>query len=409
MSPQRAQFEHDFYNGYQISDFTQVTLQGLIDVVQFVLVLSQLASCDSAILQRANAPISTGPLSLSFFVQMPMMRSITDFFNKPSFSRANHNRTPESKKGSNELAPESSPLTKPPSSSIISNLSPGSEHDAEAQLNRALYLSAQESFSQPPTWQSFQSTESATVSSLNESFGGSQRIVKDGKEVVISSDGEDTDSICSLDDPASLFAPISKKPESVPGTVGTKTVLKKITSPKKYKHTIDSLVYDAVDDNEIEANVARVKAKFTQNSPDGNDSTSGVKKGLNEGVLTSALGDDTDDGIGLQRLLDAVRRTEALDHDRTWRFFDGTQKLPSAPEFPRHLFTGGTHLYEFLTDPEARERLFMSGEFIQMAVSKGLLPDELIMWTFRSSSSHTLQTSCTTLTVFQFPTNVEAK
>jgi hypothetical protein len=191
--------------------------------------------------------------------------------------------------------------------------------------------------------------------------------------------------------------------------VGTKTVLKKITSPKKYKHTIDSLVYDAVDDNEIEANVARVKARFTQNSPDGNDSTSSVKKGLNEGVLTSALGEGTDDGIGLQRLLDAVRRTEALDHDRAWRFFDGTQKLPSAPEFPRHIFTSGTHLDEFLTDPEARERLFMSGEFIQMALSKGLLPDELIMWTFRSSSSHTLLTSCTTLTVFQFPTNVEAK
>ena len=329
-----------------------------------------------------------------------MMRSITDFFNKPSFSRANHNRTPESKKGSNELAPESSPLTKPPSSSIISNLSPESEHDAEAQLNRVLYLSAQESFSQPPTWQSFQSTESATVSSLNESFAGSQRIVKDGKEVVISSDGEDTDSISSLDDPASLFAPISKKPKSVLGTVATKTGLKKITSPKKYKHTIDSLVYDAVDDNEIEANVARVKAKFTQNSPDGNDSTSGVKKGLNEGVLTSALGDDNDDGIGLQRLLDAVRRTEALDHDRAWRFFDGTQKLPSAPEFPRHLFTGGTYLDEFLAVPETRERLFMSGEFTQMALSKGLLPDELIMWTFRSSSSHILLNSCTTLTVF---------
>lgn len=50
MSPQRAQFEHDFYNEDQISDLTQVTLQGLADVVQFVLVLSQLASCDSAIL-----------------------------------------------------------------------------------------------------------------------------------------------------------------------------------------------------------------------------------------------------------------------------------------------------------------------------------------------------------------------
>ncbi|KAJ5305688.1 hypothetical protein PENANT_c041G06785 [Penicillium antarcticum] len=309
------------------------------------------------------------------------MRSIADFFNKPAFSRANNASTPETK-GSDELAPESSPLTEP-SSSMISNLSPESEQEAEAQLNRALYLSAQESFSQPAPWPSFQSTESAPVSSLNESFGGSQRIVKDGKEVVISSDGEDTDSICSLDDPASLFAPISKKPETAPAS-GTNPGIRKIKSPKKYKHTIDSLVYATVDDNEIEANVARVKANFTQNTPDGNDGTSGVNKGLNESVLTSALGDDNDDSTGLQRLLEAVRRTEALDHDRAWRFFDGAQKLPSAPEFPQHLFTRGTYLDEFLADPEARERLLMSGDFIQMALHKGLLPDELILWTFRS-------------------------
>ncbi|KAJ5742794.1 uncharacterized protein N7511_011195 [Penicillium nucicola] len=307
------------------------------------------------------------------------MRSIADFFNKPAFSKANNDRAQESQ-GSDEL--KSSPLTQP-SSSMMGNLSPESELKAEAQLNRALYVSLQESFSQPPTGPNSQSTEFAPVSFLDESFGGSQRIVKDGKEVVISSDGEDTDSICSLDDPASLFASISKKPETVPET-GMKPGLKKVKSPKKYKHTIDSLVYDAVDDNEIEAKVTQLKAKLAQNTPKVTEDKSDPKKGLNESVLSSALGDENDDSIGLQRLLDAVRRTEALDYDRAWRFFDGSQTLPSAPEFPPHLFRSGTYLDEFLTDPEARERLFMSGDFIQMALCKELLPDDLIMWTFRS-------------------------
>jgi hypothetical protein len=329
-----------------------------------------------------------------------MMRSIADFFNKPGFSRGNDST--ESKKVPDELAPESSPLTEP-SSSMISNVSPESEQEAEAQLNRALYLSTQESSSQPPTWPNFQGTESAAVLSLSESFGGSQRIIKDGKEVVISSDGEDTDSICSLDDPASLFAPITNKPVSIPSTVETNTAFRKIKSPKKYKHTIDSLVHDAVDDNEIEASVARVKANFTQNTPVVNDGTSSVKKGLNERVLTSALGDDNNDSIGLQRLLDAVRRTEALDHDRAWRFFNETQKLPSAPEFPRQLFTGDTSLDEFLADPEARERLFTAGDFLQLILSKGMLTDELIMWTFRSSSSHILQSLRAKLTILLVP------
>jgi hypothetical protein len=60
-------------------------------------------------------------------------------------------------------------------------------------------------------------------------------------------------------------------------------------------------------------------------------------------MLTSALGDN-DEGSGLQRLMDAVRRTEALEQDRVWHFFDPDQKLPPAPDFPRHLFPQGTHL-----------------------------------------------------------------
>ncbi|KAJ5213802.1 hypothetical protein N7449_000971 [Penicillium cf. viridicatum] len=307
------------------------------------------------------------------------MRTIKDlWFNRPAFTSVNSNRTPE-KNESAELATESSPLTEPPSSFVFDQISPESEQDAEAHLNAALYLSTQDTLLQPPTLhQSFQSIDSATgLSSLNESLNGSQRIIKDGREVVISSDGEDTDSICSLEDPKNLFAPKSKKDEFTPAK------FTKVSSPKKYKHSIDSLVHDTVDDNEVEANVARARANYVQKQPDSKEpgnAPSGTA--LNETMLISALGQN-EDGVGGQRLIGAIRRTDALDHGRAWPFFDCTQTLPPAPQFPRDLFAPGTSM-DILRESDTRERQFMSGEFIQMALSKGLLPDEFVLWIFRS-------------------------
>ncbi|KAJ5502743.1 hypothetical protein N7463_005617 [Penicillium fimorum] len=310
------------------------------------------------------------------------MRTIKDLlFNKSVFTRVDSSSTPE-KKESAELATESSPLADPPSSFAFDQLSPESEQDAEAHLNAALYLSTQDALLQPPTWQqSFRSIDSATgVSSLNESFNGSQRIIKDGREIVISSDGEDTDSICSLEDPKNLFAPKSKKDESTPPKFTTR-----ISSPKKYRHNIDSLVHDAVDDNEVEASVARARANYAPKELNGEEpenDRSGTGYALNETMLISALGEN-EDGVGGQRLIGAIRRTDALDHGRVWPFFDCTQTLPQAPQFPRDLFAPGTSM-DILRESESRERQFMSGEFIQMALSKGLLPDAFVLWMFRS-------------------------
>jgi hypothetical protein len=61
-------------------------------------------------------------------------------------------------------------------------------------------------------------------------------------------------------------------------------------------------------------------------------------------MLASALGGDSDEGPGLQRLIDAVRRTEALEQNRTWRFFDHDQMTPATPNFPIELFPPGSPL-----------------------------------------------------------------
>ncbi|KAI2715114.1 hypothetical protein CBS147332_4768 [Penicillium roqueforti] len=310
------------------------------------------------------------------------MQTIKDLWlNRPTFAHVNSNSTPETKSTpqmneSAELATESSD---PPSSFAFDQILPQSEQDAEAHLNAALYLSTQDTLLQSPTLhQSFQSIDSVTgVSSLNKSLNGSQRIIKDGREVVISSDGEDTDSICSLEDPKNLFAPTSKD------LFTPAKFTQRISSPKKYKHNIDSLVHDAVDDNEVEASVARAKANYVQKQPNGMEHGNGSSgTALNETMLISALGEN-EDGVGGQRLINAIRRTDALDPGRAWPFFDCTQTLPSAPQFPSDLIAPGTSM-DILRESDTRERQFMSGEFIQMALSKGLLPDEFVLWMFRS-------------------------
>jgi hypothetical protein len=186
-------------------------------------------------------------------------------------------------------------------------------------------------------------------SSLNGSFNASQRILKDGQEVVISSDGDDTDSISSLEDPDLLFAP-KNKPKNAPPPPPkkyqpNKALLAQLSATTKYKYTIDSLVHDAVDDDEIEANVAKARATVVELQQNGvQGAAGGSKNGLNEGMLASALGGDSDQGPGLQRLFDAVRRTEALEQNRTWRFFDYSQMMPATPKFPRKLFPAGSPL-----------------------------------------------------------------
>lgn len=337
------------------------------------------------------------------------MGQITDFFHRPAFSRINQSLTPEKKARHSPKEPSeapSSPLSDPPPSSRI-DLTVEEQDEPAIQLNTSLLQSSGDKDSPPLALeQSFQSTGSGPPPSSLGSFIASQRIIKDGKEVVISSDGEDTDSIGSLEDPDMLLAPVIRKnKDEIKPTGVDKACLAEISEPKRYKNSLDSLVHAAVDYNETEANVAKVKASFTQVKPNGNRVVSGggtgsKKKRVHEGALSSAFG-GVEDGHDFRRLLDAVRRTEALDQDRIWRFFDQVQMTPATPEFPRDLFAPESPLSALrgwfinmsdyleapltLTEPDSRVRAFQSG-ILEYASSLQQLPDELLCWLFRSSS-----------------------
>ena len=289
---------------------------------------------------------------------MPPPRTIKDHFKCPK-PPLNLDARPKDPPNDHDLAVlvepvSSSPLSEPPSSLHSPPSSTSTETGPNSQLRETLQ-SAINGFTNPidPG-----SAERDSIK-LGDSFfrgssSSSQRVIKHGKEIIISSDGDDTDSADSLESPDDLFKKfmnsVGKKVEA-PAEEPTLHPRKRLglnttdrsniphTLPPKYKFSLDSLVTDTVDDDETEAGVARAKSAFEKRStetPTG-ASDSGQSRELHEDVLASALSDGGDDGNiqRLQRVLDAVRRTEALEQENSWSFFLEQVNTPLPPDFPR--------------------------------------------------------------------------
>ncbi|KKA23896.1 hypothetical protein T310_2080 [Rasamsonia emersonii CBS 393.64] len=374
---------------------------------------------------------------------MSKPRTIKDFFKRPSFPlRRDEPVENDSSKAANpeDRAPatdqQSSPLSDPPSS-LPSHLasSQSIESGPSLQLKESLLSAVNEAAHHDAGQQSFgNSAGTQRSSSVGGSFNSSQRIIKNGEEIVVDSEGEYTDSIESLESPEELLkkftksapAPPDQKKDSEAKTVDSERTLRpRETSAKnrtdrifmpevpkpKYKFTLESLVTDAVDDEETEAGVARAKAALESRQKEGkeapNETSSGDKsqsKEIREDVLTSAFAEEKDE-TDLQRLLNAVRRTEAFDQDKSWSFFSDQATTPSPPEFPRdsilpssrEAFLRGWTRRDlplfFLCigtkgtlEPASRERAFHSG-ILEFAFARDLLPDELIIWILHSIPS----------------------
>ncbi|OGM48336.1 hypothetical protein ABOM_003452 [Aspergillus bombycis] len=337
---------------------------------------------------------------------MSQRSSIRNYFKRPDFSASRDSRY-EDPSETPAASSQSSPLTEPPSSFVSNGGSPQTPDGPALQLKQSLLLSVTDSAENSQHQPSSQNTEpTASDPTLPPSFNLAQRVVRNGKEVVISSDGEDTDTSEVFEDPTSLFLKFAK-PDGVSTSEDTNNdssshgrtlrsqplrdevkprrfSLSRVSAPK-YKHSIDSLVTQAVDDNETEASIAKLRAALEEENARKAASKSETAPGLqqlHEGILTSAL-DDQNDEMGLRRLLDAVRRTEAFDMEKSWFFFDHGSELAPPPAFPRNCIAAKSSL-SVLRDPESRERAFHSGS-VDFALSRGLLPDELVMWMLNSS------------------------
>ncbi|KAL4786020.1 hypothetical protein BJX76DRAFT_148052 [Aspergillus varians] len=336
---------------------------------------------------------------------MSPSRKITNYFRCPNFALAAQDTSRSDSLGE-DPAPQSSPLTE--LSQLPSDFTiPDTPNGPSSQLNRSLLLSTGDPTDNdttdhdPAPQSSFQSVGTGT------SFSSSQRILKKGKEVVISSDGDESDSVGSLESPDDLLArflgPKTPKTPATPTTSEahtgddektTRHTLKTLkprsvsrfqSAPPTYKNSLENLVMQAVSDNETEAGIARLKASLKVESDRKPLSGAHKASNLNEGVLASAIDDGADDSMGFQRLLNAVRRTEAFDLGKSWSFFDLNTPLPPAPEFPRECVCPGTYL-GVLREPDSRERAFYSG-IIDFVLSREVLPDQLIKWIFHSIPS----------------------
>ncbi|GKZ19250.1 hypothetical protein AbraIFM66951_011392 [Aspergillus brasiliensis] len=336
------------------------------------------------------------------------MRRITSFFNRPAFAAVNPGAQTTDRGNDPDQPPHSSPQ------SLQSNGPSPSIAEPDSQLELSLSQSIKDGDNEVEPHHSFLSTESATKEpSPGASFNSSQRVMKNGKEVVISSDGEDTDSLSSFESPEDLLARFAKPPGFVGkegrendtsnlgmtvrngsenSTKSDKRSRFPITVPK-YSYTLDSLVVQAVDDNETEAGIAKLKAAFEKedmrkngNQGDGKYSSPLPSTQLNEDTLASALGDQ-DDGLGLRRLLDAVRRTEALDLEKSWHFFDYKSELPPAVPFPKDCIDQNSFMHR-LRERHSRERALHSG-IVDFALSRSYFRDEVISWIFQAVPSET--------------------
>lgn len=196
--------------------------------------------------------------------------------------------------------------------------------------------------------------------SQNRSFSSSQRIIKNGKVIVTNSDGDDTDSLSSMEDPDDLLRVFKSSPRPAmeegeeEHTVGPARPLglfsqskaskndshSSSTAAPSYKFSLETLVTDAVDDNEVEADIAKIKLAFesSENSANGATQKDGVKcqrTGLRQEILASAIGLEENES-SFQRLLDAVSRTDTFSHDLSCSFFEeqAHHQTPLPEPFP---------------------------------------------------------------------------
>jgi hypothetical protein len=284
---------------------------------------------------------------------MSQPRTIKDYFKRPAYA------LPPPSVNIPALSQPSSPLSDPPSD--LPSHFPSSQQlpdPVEPQTNSNAHGSGSPHRTVPSYNGDY--TSFRPSSSLNTSFNSSQRIVKNGKEIVIDSEAESASSE-ELEDPDELLkrflgkasSPTPKKlPESRDVKPNTTSKLpnrkrhefrsfraKVGLDEKKYKFSLESLVQRSVDDDEIEMNVAKAKAIIdSQNqkisaSVNGSNTRSGLSN-LREDILASGLSTDNSDS-DFKRLLNAVKRTEALEQGKSWLFFGDSSKKQELLKFPR--------------------------------------------------------------------------
>ncbi|KAF2810296.1 uncharacterized protein BDZ99DRAFT_462883 [Mytilinidion resinicola] len=219
-----------------------------------------------------------------------------------------------------------------------------------------------------------------SFSSINSS--SSKRVFRRDQEVVANSDS-DTDSSEGLEDMDYLLqqntkkAPAPSPQKQLPSQITTffnaSTRPKKSILPpaKKYKFSIDSLVEETKKNKQQEQKFAAARAKLEETTVESAPSDT-VEKTL------ASIVEDDEGGSKAERLLLAMRRTNALHRDPTWHFFRDDVEAQSRRMFPKSCLPhkGWASVFK---EPNKRDQAFMAG-YARHIFRYQNLPEELANW-----------------------------
>jgi hypothetical protein len=188
---------------------------------------------------------------------------------------------------------------------------------------------------------------------------------KNGPAVVKNSDDDDTSSQSSLADLDQLLRGFAKpKPDAVPASPDNGDTIRvdtsginKHTMPRKkptqsefgggsqlrlkgssassksmpkYSFSLRDLVTQTERDEADEMGVAKAKSMMDssgQARQRGPPTQGSIEDGSNKALLTAVV-TENDDGYNMQRVIDAMKRTEAFDQESTWSFFEDNGTPP---------------------------------------------------------------------------------
>lgn len=233
-----------------------------------------------------------------------------------------------------------------------------------------------------------------------------QSIQKDGKVVAVrSSDDEDSDSLCSLKDilgrigqdvPTGSSSPPDLEEDLEAQRAKSLNIftsgrsdaligrdkLRELTSKANgLNFDMSLLVGDHFDDEEIEANVTKAKKGYKASD---DQERLRQQSSIDKSLLASVVGKE-EGSNNLERLFNAVERTDALATEHTWSMFRSTSSPPGIS--PTESFPGDVlwsdNWFECLEEPAARDRACLSG-YVAEKAAEDISPDKLVTWTFDS-------------------------
>ena len=297
----------------------------------------------------------------------------------------------------------------------------GSESDAE-ERPWANHASASVEYSAKSTSDAIQKTTNATLPSASASFtsissltpplSSGRKVTKNGVIIVKDSDSEDGDSDSSLEDidevmarqkAASALASFQEdrnKQISTKSVMTTSTRLQRATNKndnarawktqpqRSYKWDLKSLANQSNNDTATKERIEKVRNEMEAESGEGQreeentkmvDLAHGQDNGsINEAHLAS-FADGSDAEEDPQRVIAAIRRTEALQQDLTWYFFEDKLSTPPKTDvFPVQALPETGWMTTLKVGWE-RQQACLTGFVADMAQLQHL-PSEIITW-----------------------------